>query len=49
MIIGDSELIRDLYSEYIVDSYFKKYMFKIHSGRIKGSSGNQHLIVKNYK
>jgi len=48
MIIGDSELIRRLYSGYIVDSYFKKYMFKIHSGRISGDSGNQHLIIKNY-
>ena len=48
MIIGDSELIRELYSDYIVDSYFKKYVFKIHSGRIGGDSGNQHLIIKNY-
>lgn len=48
MIIGDSELIRDLYSGYIVDSYFKKYVFKIHSGRIGKDSGNQHLIIKNY-
>ena len=48
MIIGDSELIRELYSGYIVDSYFKKYMFKIHSGRVSGDSGNQHLIIKNY-
>ena len=48
MIIVDSELIRELYSGYIVDSYFKKYMFKIHSGRIGGDTGNQHLIIKNY-
>jgi len=48
MIIGESELIKSLYNGYIVDSYFKKYLFKIHSGRIASDSGNQHLIIKNY-
>jgi len=48
MVIGDSELIRELYKDYIVETYDKKYMFKIHSGRIDDKIDNQHLVIKNY-
>jgi DNA adenine methylase len=48
MVIGDSELIRELYEGYIVDAYYKKYMFKIHSGRVDDKIDNQHLVIKNY-
>lgn len=46
MIIGKTDFIEDLYSDYIVDEYNKKYRFKIHSDRVNVE--NKHLIVKNY-
>jgi DNA adenine methylase len=48
LVIGESTFIRDLYKEYIVESYHKKYMFKLYSGRIKDEIDNRHLIIKNY-
>lgn len=48
LIIGETDFIKSLYKEYIVDSYFKKYSFKIHSGRIGEEIDNRHLIIKNY-
>ena len=48
MIIGKTKLIQDLYSEYIVDEYAKKYKFKIHSGRVGNEIDTNHLIIKNY-
>lgn len=48
MVIGDSELIRELYEGYIVEVYDKKYMFKIHSGRVDDKIDNKHLIIRNY-
>lgn len=48
LVIGESDFISDLYKDYIVESYHKKYMFKIHSGRIKDEIDNKHLIIKNY-
>ena len=49
IIIGKSELISSLYKEYIYTTYFKKYKFKIHSGRVGKSINNEHLIILNYK
>lgn len=46
MIIGKSPLISQLYEDYIVDEYDKKYRFKIHSGRV--NEANKHLIIKNF-
>lgn len=48
MIIGKSKLIEELYENYIVGEYEKKYKFKIHSKRIGNEINNKHLIIKNY-
>jgi len=48
LIIGKTPLIEELYSGYIVDSYDKKYKFKIHSGRVGDEINTTHLIIKNY-
>jgi len=49
MVIGKSPLISDLYKNYIVDEYEKKYGFKIHSGRVGGEINNIHYVIKNYR
>lgn len=48
MIIGKTDFIEDLYRDYIVGSYPKKYNFRIHSGRVGSEINNDHLIIKNY-
>lgn len=48
MIVGGSEFIRDLYSDYIVYEYPKKYSFKIYGGRIGDEINVNHLVIKNY-
>lgn len=48
MIIGKTDFIVDLYKDYIVDEYDKKYKFKLHSGRIGDEINTKHLIIKNY-
>lgn len=48
MIIGKTDFISNLYSDYIVDEYDKKYRFKLHSGRIGNEIDTKHLIIKNY-
>ena len=48
MIIGKTDFISELYSDYIVDEYDKKYRFKLHSGRVGSEINNKHLIIKNY-
>jgi DNA adenine methylase len=48
MVIGASELIRELYDGYIVDEYDKKYRFRLHSNRIGNEIDNKHLVIKNY-
>ena len=48
MIVGETDYIRNLYDGYIVDSYPKKYKFKLHSGRIGDNINTNHLIIKNY-
>jgi DNA adenine methylase len=48
MIIGKTDFIENLYKEYIVDEYDKKYKFKLYAGRINDNINNKHLIIKNY-
>ncbi len=48
MIIGKTEFIQELYKEYIVEEYDKKYRFKLHSGRVGDEINTKHLIIKNY-
>lgn len=48
MIIGKTDFITNLYKDYIVDEYDKKYRFKLHSGRVGDEINTKHLIIKNY-
>ena len=48
MIIGKTDFISNLYKDYIVDEYDKKYRFKLHSGRVGNEINTKHLIIKNY-
>lgn len=48
MIIGKTKFIEELYKNYIVEEYQKKYRFKLHSGRIGNEINNIHLVIKNY-
>jgi DNA adenine methylase len=48
MIIGKTPFIKELYKDYIVDEYDKKYRFKLHSGRVGDEINTKHLIIKNY-
>lgn len=48
MIVGGSEFIRELYSDYIVHEYPKNYSFKIYAGRVGDEININHLVIKNY-
>lgn len=48
MIIGKTDFISDLYKDYIVEEYDKKYRFKLYAGRIGNEINTKHLIIKNY-
>ena len=48
MIIGKTEMISELYKDYIVDEYDKKYRFKLHSNRVGDEINTKHLVIKNY-
>lgn len=48
MIIGQTDFIKNLYKDYIIDEYDKKYKFKIHSKRIGNEINTKHLIIANY-
>jgi DNA adenine methylase len=48
MVVGETDFIKQLYDGYIVETYPKKYKFKLHSGRIGDDIDNNHLIIKNY-
>ena len=48
MIIGKTKFIEELYSEYIIDEYDKKYKFKLYDNRINNEINTKHLIIKNY-
>ncbi len=48
MIIGKTPFIEELYKDYIVGEYDKKYRFKLHSGRVGDEINTKHLVIKNY-
>jgi len=48
MIIGKTDFISELYKDYIVDEYDKKYRFKLYDDRIGDEINTKHLIIKNY-
>lgn len=48
MVIGETDYIKELYKDYIVGRYPKKYKFKIHSGRVGEEINVNHLVIKNY-
>jgi DNA adenine methylase len=48
MIIGKTALIEELYKDYIVGEYEKKYKFKLYAGRVGDEINTKHLIIKNY-
>lgn len=48
MIIGKTDFITELYKDYIVEEYDKKYKFKMYAGRIGNEINTKHLIIKNY-
>jgi len=48
MIIGKTKFIKDLYKDYIIDEYDKKYKFKLYDNRIGDEINVKHLIIKNY-
>jgi DNA adenine methylase len=49
MVIAETPLINELYADYIVERYPKKYAFKIYGGRIGDEIDKNHLIILNYK
>jgi DNA adenine methylase len=48
MVIGHTKFIENLYRDYIVEAYDKKYRFKLYGNRIGEEIDNKHLIIKNY-
>jgi len=48
MVIGKTDFIVELYKDYIVDEYEKKYKFKLYAGRVGDEINTKHLIIKNY-
>jgi DNA adenine methylase len=48
MVIGKTEFIVNLYKDYIVAEYDKKYRFKLYAGRVGDEINTKHLIIKNY-
>jgi len=48
LIISETPLIEELYSDYIRYKYPKKYAFKLYYGRIGDEINKNHLIITNY-
>lgn len=48
MVIGKTKFIEDLYKDYIVDRYDKRYKFKLYAGRVGDEINTEHLVIKNY-
>lgn len=48
MVIGHTPFIEELYKDYIVDRFHKKYKFRLHSNRVGSEIDNTHLIIKNF-
>lgn len=49
MVIGKTTFIEELYKDYIVAEYEKKYKFKLYAGRVGDEINTKHLIIKNYE
>ena len=51
MVISETDFIKDLYKDYIIDTYDKKYKFRIYGKRIKSDDIDKpHLVIaKNLK
>lgn len=49
MVIGKTDFIFDLYKDYIVYEYKKKYRFKLHSGRVGEEINTTHLVIRNFE
>ena len=49
LIIGKTDFIYELYKDYIIDQYFKRYQFKIYADRINKNIDNYHLVIANYQ
>lgn len=49
MVIGKTPFIQELYKDYVIEEYDKKYRFKLHSGRVGDDINTKHLIIRNYK
>jgi hypothetical protein len=45
MIIGKTDFIVNLYKNYIIEEYDKKYRFKLYNKRIGDEINNKHLII----
>ena len=48
MIIGKTPYISELYKDYIVEEYNKKYKFKLYDNRIGDEINTMHLVIKNW-
>lgn len=48
MIIGKTAFIEELYKDYIIEEYDKKYKFKLYNNRIGNEINTKHLIIKNF-
>jgi DNA adenine methylase len=48
MVIGKTPFIEELYKDYIIEEYEKKYKFKLYAGRIGDEINTKHLIIKNF-
>jgi DNA adenine methylase len=48
MVIGKTNFIEELYKDYIVSEYDKKYKFKLYNNRVGEEINTKHLIIKNY-
>ena len=48
MVIGKTPFIQELYKDFIVDEYDKKYRFKLYDGRVGDEINTKHLVIKNY-
>lgn len=49
MVIGKTDFIEQLYRDYIVDYFPKKYKFKLYGGRIGEDINTEHLVIRNYQ
>ncbi len=49
MVISETPFIRELYNDYVVETFDKKYKFRLHSDRVtQDNIDKPHLIIKNF-